>query len=127
MHADALGHVRAVTSSAGEVVFAASYDAWGNQLSVTDDVPDGGFMYRFMGRWGVRWDAESNRAFLGYADAANFNAAYMKLILSMIASPRASVEETVPYANQHFPPPNAAGGNPQWDFIGNKYINWSKL
>jgi RHS repeat-associated protein len=33
-------------------------DDWGNQLaSTSDSVPDGGFQYRFVGAYDVRWDA----------------------------------------------------------------------
>jgi len=63
IHADALGHVRAVTNSSGTVVFTASYDAWGNTLSVTDSVGNGGFLYRFMGLLGVRTDTDTTLLF----------------------------------------------------------------
>ena len=63
IHWDALGHVRAVTNSSGTVVFSASYDSWGNTLSVTDSVPNGGFLYRFLGEWGVRTDTDTGLLF----------------------------------------------------------------
>ena len=51
-----MGHVRSVTDSNGTVVYTARYDAWGNLLAVTDNVP-GGMPYRYVGALGVRWDA----------------------------------------------------------------------
>ena len=52
-----MGHVRSVTDSNGTVVYTARYDAWGNLLTVTDNVP-GGMPYRYVGRiWGPKWDA----------------------------------------------------------------------
>ena len=51
-----LGHVRSVTDSNGTVVYTAGYDAWGNLLAVTDNVP-GGVPARYAGALGVRWDA----------------------------------------------------------------------
>ena len=51
-----LGHVRSVTDTNGTVVYIARYDAWGDVLAVTDNVP-GGVPYRYVGSLGVRWDA----------------------------------------------------------------------
>ena len=51
-----LGHVRSVTDNNGTVVYTARYDAWGNMLAVTDNVP-GGMPYRYVGAFGVKWDA----------------------------------------------------------------------
>jgi RHS repeat-associated protein len=55
---DALGSVRKVVDESGATVFSATYDAWGNALNVTDDVP-GGMPYRYVGAYGVRWDADT--------------------------------------------------------------------
>ena len=52
-----LGHVSSVTDSNGTVVYTARYDAWGNVLAVTDNVP-GGTPYRYVGAIGVRWDGD---------------------------------------------------------------------
>jgi RHS repeat-associated protein len=57
IHADpALGHVRSITDAQGMEVFSATSDAWGNSLTVTDNVP-GGMPYGYVGAYGVRWDA----------------------------------------------------------------------
>ena len=52
-----LGHVRSVTDNNGTVVYTARYDAWGNMLAVTDNVP-GGMPARYVGALGVRWDGD---------------------------------------------------------------------
>ena len=52
-----VGHVRSVTDSNGTVVYTARYDAWGNVLAVTDNVP-GGMPARYVGALGVRWDGD---------------------------------------------------------------------
>jgi RHS repeat-associated protein len=55
--ADALGSVRRVLDQYNNVVAQFDYDAWGNLLpSSWDNVP-GGFMYRYVGIAGVRYDA----------------------------------------------------------------------
>ena len=52
-----VGHVRSVTDSNGTVVYTARYDAWGNVLAVTDNVP-GGMPARYVGALGVRRDGD---------------------------------------------------------------------
>ena len=52
-----LGHVRSVTDSNGTLVYTARYDAWGNMLAVTDNVPGGMPVRAYVGALGVRWDA----------------------------------------------------------------------
>jgi RHS repeat-associated protein len=55
---DALGSVRLVTDTSGTVKASYQYDSYGNQLpSTSDSIPNGGLQYRFVGAFGVRWDA----------------------------------------------------------------------
>lgn len=56
--------MRLITDEDGDVVFSASYDAWGNTLSLTDSVPDGGWMYRYVGVYGCRFDIDTGLTYM---------------------------------------------------------------
>ncbi|MHB2018562.1 MAG: RHS repeat-associated core domain-containing protein [Candidatus Xenobia bacterium] len=49
-----------MTNSSGTVVGTFDQDSWGNSLSSTSDsVPNGGFLYRWIGALGVRYDSDT--------------------------------------------------------------------
>ncbi len=61
---DALGCVRLVTDSSGDVVFRRDYGAWGETLPGGFDNVPGGMPYAFVGGLGVRTDADSGMLYM---------------------------------------------------------------
>ena len=64
MASDALGCVRLVTDSSGEVVFRRDYGAFGETLPGGFDNVPGGMPYGFVGGLGVRTDADSGLIYM---------------------------------------------------------------
>ena len=61
---DALGCVRLVTDSSGDVVFRRDYGAWGETLPGGFDNVPGGMPYCFVGGLGVRTDADTGMHYM---------------------------------------------------------------
>lgn len=61
---DALGSVRLVVDTSGTVVSKFDYDAWGHLLASSfDDLP-GSMVYRYVGTYGCRWDADTGLTYM---------------------------------------------------------------
>lgn len=63
-HADALGSIRTVTNSNGEVVAQLEFGAWGEQLDGSFDEVSGGMPFQWIGRYGIRRDATHNLCYI---------------------------------------------------------------